>query len=158
MNRHALTVLQYPEALAIVAGHASSALGREAVESLLPSDAAGWIEPELRRVDQMAAFLLRDEEWAIPPIPDLRVPLRRLGVPGTVWEGGWLRDAATLIGSARRARRALRGSATDYPLLAELADRIVELDAEVERIERAIDDAGDVRDAASRELTRIRRE
>ena len=57
MNRHALHVLEYAEAVELVARYASSALGRDAVRALRPSDALAWVTHELRRVDQMAAFL-----------------------------------------------------------------------------------------------------
>lgn len=158
MNRHALLVLQYPEALDLVAGFASGPLGAEAVRSLEPSDALAWVEPELRRVDQMVNFLLRSEEWVVPPVPDLRLPLRRLLVEGSVWEGPLLRDAGVLLRSARSTRRAILRCADEYPLLAEIAARLVKLEAEEQAIQQAVDEAGEVRDDASRELARLRRE
>lgn len=158
MNRHALQVLQYPEALALVAGFASHPLGAEAVRSLTPSDAPAWIEPELRRVEQMVTYLLRNSDWAVPAIPDLRVPLRRLGLEGSVWEGTELRDAGELLRSARETRRAVLRYAEDYPLLAEIASRLVKLEEIQEAIRRAIDESGEVRDEATPELSRLRRE
>ena len=158
MNRHALVVLQFPEALDLVAGYAASPLGAEAVRALTPSDALEWVEDELRRVDQMVSFILRSEEWAAPPIPDLRTPLRRLGIAGSVWEAPMLRDAGVLLGSARVTRRSILRYSEEYPLLAEIAERLVKLEAEEQAIRRAIDEAGEVRDEASKELARIRRE
>ncbi len=97
MNAHALAVLQLDEALRVVAGYASSPLGAEAVRALVPSDARAWVEGELRRVDQMVGFLLRADDWAIPALPDLRNPLRRLAIEGAAWEPAWLRDGAELL-------------------------------------------------------------
>lgn len=158
MNRHALTVLQFPEALELVAGHASSPLGAEAVRSLEPTDALAWIEPELDRVDQMVAFLLRNHEWVVPALPDVRRALRRLALEGSVWEGAELRDAAILIRSARATRRAVLRWAKDYPRLAEVAERLAKLEHEAAAIRQAIDGEGLVRDDASKELARLRRE
>ncbi|MBI4410093.1 MAG: endonuclease MutS2 [Gemmatimonadetes bacterium] len=158
MNGHALQVLQFPEAVELVARHASSPLGAAAVRALEPSDALAWVETELRRVDQMVGFLLRAEEFALPTIPDLRLSLRRLAVEGSVWEGTELRDGAVLMDSSRTTRRALLQHAQDYPLLAQLAERLVKLEGEEESIRRAVDDAGLVRDDASRELARLRKE
>jgi len=158
MNRHALQVLQFPEALEVVARLASSALGAESIRALEPSDALAEVDDELRRVDQMVNFLLRSEEWIVPPVPDLRVALRRLAVEGSVLEAPTLRDAGELLRSARATRRAILRYAEDYPLLAAIAERLVKLEAEEEAIRRAIDDAGEVRDEASRELARLRRE
>lgn len=158
MNRHALEVLQFREALALVSGYASSELGGMAVRALEPSDAPAWVKEELRRVDQMAAFLLRADDWGMPTIPDLRAALRHLAVEGSVWEGPVLRDAARLLTSSRTTRQVLSRYGRDYPLLVGFVDRLVHL-PELERTVRtAVDDAGDVRDEASRELARLRKE
>lgn len=157
MNPHALQVLQYPEALRLVAGYASSPLGAEAIRGLEPSDAVVWIEAELRRVDEMVAFLLRSEDWVIEAVPDLRRPLEILAVEGSAWEGAALRDAGVLLASARACRRSILRYSEDYPLVAEIASTLVKLESEQSRLRRAIDDAGDVRDDASRELARLRR-
>ena len=158
MNDHALTVLQLPETLSVVAGYASSPLGAEAVRALTPSDAIAWIEPELRRVHQMVGFLLRVEDWALPAPPDLRSPLRKLNVEGSVWEPGALRDCAVLLRDSRDTRRVVLQHADHFPLLAEIAGPLLKREDLEEMIRGAIDDGGDVRDSASRELTRLRRE
>ncbi|MGH7476243.1 MAG: endonuclease MutS2 [Longimicrobiales bacterium] len=158
MNQHALQVLEFHEALDIVARYASSSLGAAAVRALEPSDAMAWIEPELRRVDQMAAFLLRNDDWVIALLPDLRQPLRRLAIEGSVWEGAWFRDAADLLASARQARSGIARQGSDYPLLLEIAERMAELPGIEQTLRGAIDSAGAVRDDASKELARTRRE
>jgi dsDNA-specific endonuclease/ATPase MutS2 len=107
VNIHALSVLEYEAALAVVATHAASPLGAQAVRRLAPSDARAWVEPELRRVDQMVAFLLAFDDWAPPSIPDLRQPIQRLAAEGAAWEGAQLRDAAVVLRTARAVPRAL---------------------------------------------------
>jgi DNA mismatch repair protein MutS2 len=158
MNRHALHVLQYPEAVELVARFASSSLGGEAVRALHPSDALAWVNEELRRVDQMVGFLHRAQDWFVPPIPDLRAALVRLAVEGSVWDGATLLAAADLMRGARAARRSILQHGQDYPLLAAIAEPLTNLEEPEERIRSAIDDAGGVRDNASRELARIRRD
>ena len=158
MNRHALQVLQLDEALRVVAGYASSPLGAEAVRALVPADARGWVEAELRRVDQMVGFLLRADDWGILALPDLRAPLRRLAIEGAAWEPLWLRDGAELLRSSREARRTLLQFADHFPLLAEIGQRLVKLEDEEAAIRHAIDPAGEVKDDASRELRKLRSE
>lgn len=158
MNQHALEVLQYPAALDHVAGLASSTLGAEAVRALEPSDAAGWIGPELARVNQARAFLVRVEDWGVPAVPDLRAPLRRLATEGVVWDGPALREAARLLASADEARRVVGRHAEDFPAMGAVAARLARLDAVADAIAGAIDDDGAVRDNATRELARLRRE
>ncbi len=158
MNKHALAVLQLPETLSLVAGYASSPLGAEAVRGLLPSDALVWVESELRRVHQMVGFLIRAQEWVIPALPDVRAPLRQLGVEGSVLEAPALRDTGVLLRSSRETRRSVLQHADHFPLLAAIAEPLVRLEAEEEAIRHAIDDAAEVRDSASRELARLRRD
>jgi len=158
MNPHALNVLEYRDALDIVARYASSSLGGDAVRALEPSADLGWIEPELARVDQMRGFLRGDSGWYIPAIPDVRDPLRKLRVEGSVLDGTQLRDVATLLASSRVTRRAITLQAASFPLLAMLAGALVEAEKEEAEIGRTVDDHGVVRDEASPLLYRTRRE
>ena len=158
MNSHALNVLEYREALDLVARFAGSALGADAVRALAPSADLGWIEPELERVEEMQGFLGGDQGWHLPAIPDVRDPLRKLRVEGSVLEGAHLRDIATLLASSRTARRAVLGQAERYPLLAMMAGGLVEAEKTEAQIGRALDDHGNVRDDASPALSKLRRE
>jgi DNA mismatch repair protein MutS2 len=148
MNRHALDVIQFPEVLALVAGQASSPLGAEAVRALEPSDVRAVVVDELLRVDQMSAFLFRAQDWQMPPLPDARSPLRRLGVAGSVLDAAELRDIAIVLQGSALTRRAILQHADEYPLLAAVGRRMIRLE----------DDGGAVRDNASHELGRLRRE
>ena len=158
MNSHALGVLQYREALDVVAGHASSNLGAEALRSFEPSTSKNWIETELRRVEQMAALLLRSEQWGMPRIPDVRAAIRKAAVEGAALDGAELNEIAELLRASKAVRAVVEKQREHWPLIAEQAEPLVILDRLEEQIERAIDDGGEVRDNASRELSRIRRE
>jgi DNA mismatch repair protein MutS2 len=157
MNRHTLKVLEFDTALDLVARQASSSLGADAVRALHPSADASWVEPELRRVEEMMQ-LAGGDGWAAPAVPDLREPLARLRVEGSVWEAAALRDAVVLLASSRAGRRDIGRRSTDLPLLAALAERLFEAPRLEEAIGRAIDDEGRVRDDATPELQRLRRE
>ena len=158
MNTHALQVLQFPDALAVVATRASSTLGAEAVRSLTPAASPSWIETELRRVDEMAALLVRAEPWGMPAIPDVRAALRKLRVEGSVLDGNELRDMAQLLRTSREVRTLILKTRTANPWLAEMAEPLATLDKLEKEIDRTVDDVGTVRDTASRALSTIRRE
>ncbi|MGH7467259.1 MAG: endonuclease MutS2 [Longimicrobiales bacterium] len=158
MNEHALQVLQFHEALAVVAGFAAGPLGAQAVRSLRPTDVLSEIEMELQRVEEMQLFLQRADNWAAAALPDLDAQLRKLLVQGSVWEAPAFRDAALMLEAARSSRRALVKLRSAFPLLVLLAERLVELGPMEDQIERAIAADATVRDTASRELARLRRE
>jgi DNA mismatch repair protein MutS2 len=158
MNPHALNVLEYREALDLVARYASSALGAQAVRGLSPSADPAWIEPELARVEEMRAFLRGDSGWQVPAIPDARESLRRLRVEGSVLDGPQLRDVGTLLTGSRTTRRAVLQASGTLPYLALIAGGLVEREKDEAEIGRTVDEAGLVRDEASPALYRLRRE
>lgn len=158
MNRHALEVLQYPQTLDIVAGFASSPLGADRVRSLTPSDALIWIDAELSRVDELMRTIRRGPGWVMPAIPDCAAALRRLAAQGSVLDAPELRDVADLCDAAGAAKTLLRALAERMPTLASATDRLHPLEPVVRQIRHAVDENGVVRDNASKDLARLRRE
>lgn len=158
MNPHALNVLEYREALDLVARFASSGLGADAVRALSPRDDLASIEPELARVDEMRGFLRGDSGWQVPAIPDAREALRKLRVEGSVLDGPQLRDVGVLLAGARTTRRAIAQNAGSLPYLSLLTGGLVEREKDEAEISRTVDEAGLVRDEASPALYRLRRE
>ncbi|MQA90976.1 MAG: endonuclease MutS2 [Gemmatimonas sp.] len=158
MISHASDVLEFDEGLAVVAALASSPVGAEAVRRLVPCLETDRVHAEIALVAEGIALLGSEDGWAMPAIPDLEDALSRLKLEGYVWDGPTLRDGARLLGSARTARRTLRAPSEISPGLAAIAEILCELTSPQEAIERAIDEDGAVRDAASPELRRLRRE
>ncbi|HZG42243.1 MAG TPA: hypothetical protein VEY93_04715, partial [Longimicrobium sp.] len=158
MNPHALNVLEYREALDLVARFASSGLGAAAVRALSPSADLGWVGPELARVEEMRAFLRGDSGWSVPAIPDVVEPLRRMRVEGSVLDGPHLRDIGVLLASSRTTRRAVLHQQASLPYLSLIAGGLAEAEKDEAEIARTLDDAGLVRDEASPALYRLRRE
>jgi DNA mismatch repair protein MutS2 len=161
VNAHALSVLELPRALDVVAGHTTSDLGAARVRALTPTTDRAWLEREHARVAAMRAAIQGDEAWRPDPIPDLSGPLTRLRVVGSVWNGVELMAAATLLRSARRTQARLRDPkrpAIVRALLAPLLDALISAPALEDRIGRTILEDGTVKDDASAALRRIRRE
>ena len=161
MNRHALSVVEFPRVLALVADRASSALGAARVRALEPSDDRPALEAEHARVAAMRALVTAEGGWAPEPVPDLTQSLARLRIGGTAWSGAELLAGLTLLRSSRRTREALRDPrrpSVATAVLAPFADRLLDARAQEAAIERVVDDAGEVRDDATPALRRIRRE
>ena len=161
MNAHALSVLELPRALDVVAGHATSDLGVARIRALAPTTDRTWLDREHARVAAMRSAIQGDEPWRPDPIPDLSAPLTRLRVIGSIWSGAELMAAATLLRSARRTQSQLRDSkrpAIIRALLSPLIDGLISAPAIEDRIARTILDDGTVKDDASAALRRIRRE
>ena len=161
MNAHALSVLELPRVLALVAERAASNAGAERVRSLSPTGDRPWIEREHARVAALRALITGEDAWSPEPIPDIGSALERLRLVGSVLRGEELLGVALLLRSSRLTREALtaekrRSVATG--VLEPLIDRLVVVRGQESAIERSIDTDGTVRDEASPTLRRIRRE
>jgi DNA mismatch repair protein MutS2 len=158
MHEHALRTLEFAEALRLVAGYAASAAGRAAVESLRPLTAVDRVEEELLRVEAMGGVLERAEGRRFPDFPDVRPAVGRLSVEGAVLEGEVLLDIEAALHALGEVREMVsRGIEENDPLSGFVA-ALADLERERAEIHRAIDERGEVRDDASPELRRIRRE
>jgi DNA mismatch repair protein MutS2 len=94
----------------------------------------------------------------MPRIPDCLPALRRLAAQGSVLDAPELRDLADLCDSAGTARTLLRANAERMPTIAAIDARLHPLEPVVRQIRHAVDADGTVRDTASKDLARIRRE
>ena len=161
MNRHALAVLEYPRVLDEVASRATSALGAERIRQLLPSTDRNWIEREHSRIAAVRALREGDEPARPQAVPELGAALERLRVAGTAWTAADMLGARTLLSSGRRTRDQLRDDkrpAAARAVLATFAARMWVDKAVEQSLDRSIADDGMVKDEASPELRRIRRE
>jgi DNA mismatch repair protein MutS2 len=161
MNAHALAVLEFPRALEVVAGFATSDLGAASVRARTPTTDADALSREHGRVTAMRDALVGDDPWRPDPIPDLTAALARLRVLGSIWSGQELMAAATLLRSSRRTQMRLRDPkrpAIVRAMLAPLIDALIAAPAIEQRIEKTILEDGSVKDDASAALRRIRRE
>jgi DNA mismatch repair protein MutS2 len=159
VNAHALSILELPRVLDVVAGFATSDLGAERVRALTPRTDLAWLDREHMRVGAARAAVQGDEPWHPGPTPDLRDPLARLRIVGSVWSGPELIGAAALMRTSRRTQAQLRDPkrpAIVRAVLAPLVDVLMAAPALEERIDRTILDDGTVKDDASAALRRIR--
>jgi DNA mismatch repair protein MutS2 len=161
MNSHALTVLEFPRVLDLVAARAATELGAERIRSLSPTLDRTALEREHSRVAAVRSSLEGDEPWQPEPVPDLRRPLGRLRVEGAAFSGAELLAAALLLRSSRRTRDALRDPkrpAILAALLGPLIERLVVAPAEEDVIGSKLVEDGSLRDDASPTLRHLRRE
>ncbi|MEX2110664.1 MAG: endonuclease MutS2 [Gemmatimonadaceae bacterium] len=161
MNTHALGVLEFPRTLALIAERATSPLGAERVQELRPATSRDPIELEHSRVAAVRALLSAEEPWQLHGVPDARAALTRLRVEGASLAASDLQDIAALLRSSRITRESLRGEKIPAMPAAVLAAQVSALAVEKpleDKIDRAIDEEGQVRDNASPALKRIRRE
>ena len=161
VNAHALSVLEFQRTLDVVAGHATSSAGAAHVRELRPSDDVAGIEREHARVTAMRALVTADAPWSPEIVPDVARGLARLRVEGTALPGPELLAALVLLRSSRRTSEGLRDArrpAVATAVLAPIVASLVSAKPEEAALERVLADDGSVRDDASPQLRRVRRE
>lgn len=161
MNSHALSVLEFPRTLALIAERATSALGADRVRELRPQADQVMIEHELSRVAAVRSLISAEDPWHFNGVPDARAALTRLRVEGASLAAPDLLAAGALLRSSRVTRESLRDGGVSPLATAVLAAQIDSLIVNKtieDAIEKAIDDDAQVRDDASGALRKIRRE
>ena len=161
VNAHALAVLEFQRTLDVVAGHASSASGAAHIRALRPTDDVAGIDREHARVTAMRGLISADTPWSPEIVPDIERALPRLRVAGTALPGPELLAALVLLRSSRRTAEALRDPrrpAVATAVLAPIVANLVSAKQEEAALERVLADDGSVRDDASPQLRRLRRE
>jgi DNA mismatch repair protein MutS2 len=161
MNSHALGVIEFPRTLALIAERATSPLGAERVRELRPLTDREAIEREHARVAAVRSLISAEDPWSLQGVPDARAALTRLRVEGASLAAPDLLVLGALLRSSRVTRESFRGERASAIVTAVLAEQIQSLASNKtleDAISHAIDDEGQVRDNASSDLRRIRRE
>ncbi len=153
-----LDQLEFGRVLEHIAGFCASSLGVEHVAGLEPLQDSDEIRRELALVAEMYRLILKGEDPPVYGIYDIREALSYAKVSGSyLGPENFLHILSTLTG-LRRAHEFFLSRAERFPLLAELTADI-HVNRLLERhINDAIDETGNVRDNATRELQRLRRE
>ena len=156
MEQRALQLLEYAKILDLVAGYATSMLGKEMVGCMSPIRDAAVVG--MRQAETGEARLLL--AGASPPpfrgLHDVRDTVRRAEKQGTL-SARELLDIADTAACSRRLRRFFTAAQARAPRLFEQGKLLGEFLRVEQAVDRAISPSGEVLDAASPELERTRR-
>ena len=156
-GRHALDVLGFADALSLVASHAGSPLGRQAILERRPETDLDRIATQTTRVREVMDLLQAEVGWRSPAVPDARAALRSVAAEGSVLAPADLAVVSRLLAEVGDAAGQLHASGEALSLAPLRADLRPDEPLRA-RIDAAIDDGGEVKDRASKELSRLRRE
>jgi len=151
-----LQVLEYDKVRALLAGYTCTSPGRELAERLFPLPGRTSVETALAETDEMIRLL---EDRGTPPVggsQDLRAAVGRVRVEGVRLEPEELLAVLGSVDAAAACRQYFKG--VGEGLLSALAEDLAPLNSLGRDIRRAIDDRGEILDAASDELYGIRRD
>lgn len=162
MNAKHLSTLEFPKILARLATYTSFSAGEEHAHALTPATDLQEIRWRLETTSEARALLDIERSATIGGAHDVR-PQVRTAQRGKILPPHELLDVRDTLVAAHNLHRTLIKREGQFPRLARLAGRIRHCPKIVTEINRCLDDAGSgrgdyVRDEASSDLARIRRE
>ena len=158
VQRKVLHTLEFDKVKEQLAEHASSPLGLEKIEALMPSsdleEVAAWLE----ETDEAAAVLRLAGYAPLDGVVNIRPHLKRASIGGVLSPQELVETASTLTASRQMKRLImdLHEEQGGLDRLSIYADELVEVPALEHDIRRSIDDHGEVLDAASDRLRSLR--
>ena len=143
-----------------------STLGQERVDEMTFSETYEEINRRLEEITEFVRIIQEEDEFPDQYFFDVRPSLKRIRVEGMYLEEQELFDLRRSLETIRDIVRFLQRSseedeeesASPYPYLHELAGDIIVFPQLISRINNILDKFGKIRDNASSELLRIRRE
>lgn len=152
-----LDILDLGDALDAVAAFAAGPLGAESIRLRRPVTDLVLIREELAAVGEVLALERLGTAPRVEPVPEAADQLARLKIAGSTLDGRALLVLKKVIGASRRTAGELKRVATEAPragaLLVELPPNAID-----RRLEKSLDDEGQLLDTADPELGPARRE
>ncbi len=157
MNTDALRLLEYDRVLEQLAERCATGMGRRRALELTPSADPAEVERMQRETAEARRLL---DSFGGMPLGGARdlVPHLEKALLSGVLDGRELLDVHDTAAAAGKLRSFLKKQTSVCPVLAGLADGLEAAPDLCRAIAEAIDDGGEVRDSASPELARIRRD
>jgi len=152
------TSLEFDRVLDKIAGYSSSELGKERVLEIEPISDINLLQPRLNQVSQMMDLLRYDDPFPIHGIQDIREPLSKTQLEGSILNIDLLISIGKTLGVSQAVFRFLGSRQSKYSALVSFFRNLksfVEITREITKI---IDySTKEIKDNASKELTHIRR-
>jgi DNA mismatch repair protein MutS2 len=159
-----LAALEWPQLLALVAGYASSTVGRASIHALLPSTDEDWIARQHRLTGELVLLIAEQTSIPLGGLFDPSTLAAKAQIPGAALEATELQSIARLANDIAAWQSLLLSPPArlvgHLPGLIELSKDLLHTSLRplAESIERKILPDGSLVDDASPELRRIRRE
>jgi DNA mismatch repair protein MutS2 len=164
MNEHSLRVLEFDKVLDIVAGYAVSEPGKKFARRMMPVADREMAAGRLRETRELMNILQRGESPPLDGILDVGQAIQTLGVAGMTLSPAALLNIALTLAAGRRVGNFFQrfagksDTAVSAPLLCLRAASIRPLKQLEDAVFSAIDERAEMRDSASPDLRRIRKQ
>lgn len=157
MDLSVLKTLEYPKIRTMLADRSSSTMGREMAEELIPTNEMAEVERRIAETREAREILDAMLNVPLGGIRDVRSMLKRAEV-GSILEPHELVAVSSTLYAARRMKNFFVDMPSSLVILASYVTDITVLRNIENSIENIVNEQGTIRDDASVELAKIRRE
>lgn len=158
MDHQSLRVLEFPHVQSFLYSLAFTDPGRQATAQVRPSADREQIQVWLDQVTELKEYLQIGNVLPLGGIHELEPIIDRIRSSGKVLSPAELLDVAETAMATRSLQQLVSGCEPRYSRLAELLDNLQPIPELEKKIGRAIDQRGHIKDGASPELARVRKE
>ena len=157
ISEKTIITLELHKILSQLAAYTTFGAGEEFALELFPSTEIEEVQLWQRETAEAVELLSERDHISVRGARDVREPVIK-ALRGVVIEPGTLLDIRYTLRRGSTLKRSLGRMQASFPLLAELANEIVECQALQSRIEKTVDDNAEIKDTASAHLAIIRRD
>ena len=154
-NEKAFRDLEFDRLKQRVKAFASSSLGEEALDALVPFEDRADLDQEMAVVREAIALFEKKRRFSLGGVSDLSPILERTKEQSSL-SGEELLQVLETIEATQEIRSALLSQEENHPLLHRLAGRLSEMGGLSKRLHRTLDERGEIRDDASPALRALR--
>ncbi|OGC76543.1 MAG: hypothetical protein A2Z27_02300 [candidate division Zixibacteria bacterium RBG_16_50_21] len=158
MDEHTLAVLEFDKIKQRLKGLCQSPLGQEEIGQLFPLSDLPRIQKGLDQIQQMKEIFLYQGGFPSVGVEDLREVLERISPEGTSLEAAELLALAEILACVREVLKFHSTSKGKSPLIEELTGQLKFPQQIYDAIHKSVEPNGDIKDTASPQLGRIRRQ
>jgi DNA mismatch repair protein MutS2 len=155
---HSFSKLEFDKVKKHFQRYASTDIGREHIERLSPSTSLEDIQKNLSFVSEMKHLLEITDAPPLEILPDIRFSLHRTSIENYSLPASELRKIAQVLETTQNIASFFTRRKTEFPLLLSLSSQLQVNSILQFNINRAIDENGEVKDSATKELGQIRRQ
>ncbi len=158
MEEHALRVLEFHRFVQVLKDYATSEVGRAVCLRLTPSRERMEVENLLRQVEEASAILQEEGDIPLGGVQEVRSLLQRIQAEGACLLADEFLPLRSTIGASSRVAQFLASSRVPHPRLRQWIGEIPECRNLYAELQTALGPRGEILDAASPELGRLRKE
>ena len=152
-----LRELEFFVVLEKIARYAHTESGKNIILSSAPAQELFWLLKEHDMLSEMTRLLTEDDEFPLEQMSDIKSKLHKSLIENAVLSSTEVLTVYDSIRVSRLIKSYFFSRQEKYPLLADSASHLHENRVLEKHITEAIDETGEVRDNATRELQQIRR-